>query len=666
MRAALVDRAVEPAGAAVLAAAVTPGAHDSFTAGLTLADMPGILTTVDFYAQHADLADAIRERPGPGAAAVAAALADPAFTTALASFRERLLVRRDALESAEQAFAGAVTTIRDQLVAIRGYETSLLASTGLELDALLNALAGGFVPPSTGGDPVTSPSSLPTGRNMFSIDAEKTPSAAAWQTGARLAQSLVDQHRRANAGAWPRKVSVTLWPGDFIQTEGATLAQVLWLLGVEPVRDPFGRVVDVVAVPAERLARPRVDVVVQTAGQFRDLAASRIYLINKAVALAAQMPAAAGTANAVTESLAASERALKERGLSPAEARRLAGVRVFGGVNGAYGTGIMEMVESGDRWSDESEVARTYLANMGATYAEGELWSGYTEGVFEAALLGTEAVIQPRESNTWGALSLDHVYEFMGGLNLAVREVTGQEPTAYFNDFRSAGNAHVQEAGEAIAVEARATVLNPGYIRDLAAGGASSAEKLAETFRNTYGWNVMKPDVIKDSLWDELHEVYVRDRYGLGVRAFFERENPAALQEITAVMLETARKGLWQADPVRLQELARLHQALIAQHGLSCTGFTCGNAALAGFIAERLDTDGRTAYAAARRTATEAGAARSQGAVVLKAEDGRPAEDLRRADAPGFALPSWGTWAAVLTGLLGLLALLGLRGRRVA
>ena len=54
------------------------------------------------------------------------------------------------------------------------------------------------------------------------------------------------------------------------------------------------------------------------------------------------------------------------KGASPADARRYAAVRVFGGINGNYGSGIMDMVEAGDRWKDRSEVAHTYLANMGA------------------------------------------------------------------------------------------------------------------------------------------------------------------------------------------------------------------------------------------------------------------------------------------------------------
>ncbi|MFM7797616.1 MAG: cobaltochelatase subunit CobN [Planctomycetota bacterium] len=661
----MVSRALEPANVAVLAQAMAASSGTAFVDGLALDGIAPVLEALEFYREHRDLADAIRARNDGRAATVAGHLSAPAFEAATAAFHERLLAHRATLEAREQSIARAVFTVRDQLAAVPRYQVDLRDSTARELDALVNALAGGFVAPSTGGDPITSPTSLPTGRNMYSIDAEKTPSAAAWQTGTQLAQSLIDQHRSRHGGAWPRKVSVTLWPGDFIQTEGATLAQVLWLLGVEPVRDPFGRVVDVIAVPAERLGRPRVDVVVQTAGQFRDLAASRLYLINKAVALAAQAAMTAAAPNAVAESVAASERALKARGLSPAEARRLAGVRVFGGANGAYGTGIMEMVESGGRWSKDSEVARTYISNMGATYDEGELWSRYTEGVFEAALMGTEAVIQPRESNTWGPLSLDHVYEFMGGLNLAVREVTGKDPTAYFNDFRSAGNAYVQEAGEAIAVESRATLLNPKYIADLAAGGASSAEKFAETFRNTYGWNVMKPEVIKDSLWNDLHLVYVRDRYGLGVRGFFERENPAALQEITAVMLETARKGLWQADATQLRELAQLHQALVTAHGLSCTGFTCDNAPLSQFIAAKLEPAARQAYEQARRSATESLAAKSRNAVVLKASEAPP-RSAARDDARAFSLPSWAWWIAALASLGGLFVLLGRRRHSAA
>ena len=115
------------------------------------------------------------------------------------------------------------------------------------------------------------------------------------------------------------------------------------------------------------------------------------------------------------------EQTLIDKGLSPREAREISTHRVFGGVNGNYGTGITGMVQSGDRWENSSEIAAVYLQNMGAYYGSEQAWEQVQQYALEAALVNTDAVVQPRQSNTWGALSLDHVYEFMGGMNLAVR-----------------------------------------------------------------------------------------------------------------------------------------------------------------------------------------------------------------------------------------------------
>ena len=434
-------------------------------------------------------------------------------------------------------------TLEASVAGIDRHRHGLRDSSDLELKSVARALDGGYVEPSPGGDPIVNPDAVPTGRNLFSIDAEKTPSPEAWAVGRKLAETLLDEHRRRH-DAYPRKVAFTLWPSDFIGTEGATIGQIFYLLGVEPVWDPFGRVADLRLIPAADLGRPRIDVVVQTAGQLRDLAASRLALINRAVAMAAEARDADAHANFVHAGRLRAEEVMKEKGLSPADARRYSTLRVFGGVNGNYGTAIMEMVERGDRWEDDAEVAGQYLRNMGAVYDQGELWSFYAEGIFEAALADTEIVVQPRESHTWGALSLDHVYEFMGGLSMAVRHVTGRDADAYFNDFRNAQRPRVTDLNETVWTEARSTLLNPAYIGELQEGGASSAEQFAETFRNTYGWNVMKPAAIDDALWNELYDVYVDDRYDIGIEDFFRRENPYALQEMTAVMLEDRAQGL--------------------------------------------------------------------------------------------------------------------------
>ena len=425
----------------------------------------------------------------------------------------------------EIELALAIAEVERTIKNVGNYKNALLKSPEEELSSLMNALKGGYTAPTPGGDPIANPNALPTGRNMYAINAEATPTESAWEKGIALAKQTIDTYKQRHNDSIPRKVSYTLWSSEFIETGGATIAQVLYMLGVEPVRDAFGRVSDLKLIPSAELGRPRIDVVVQTSGQLRDIAASRLFLINRAV----EMAAAAKDdkfENQVAASVVEAERVLTEKGVSPKDAREMASFRVFGGANGMYGTGIQGMVESGDRWESESEIADTYLNNMGAFYGDEKHWEVFQKFAFEAALNSTDVVVQPRQSNTWGALSLDHVYEFMGGMNLAVRNITGKDPDAYLSDYRNRNNMKMQELKEAVGVESRTTILNPTYIKEKMKGGASAASEVAQTVTNTYGWNVMKPAAIDKELWDNIYDVYVKDEYKLNVKDFFENRIP--------------------------------------------------------------------------------------------------------------------------------------------
>ncbi len=481
-------------------------------------------------------------------------------------------------------YAAALVTLYESIADVGEYRENLRRSTDAEREGLLNALDGGYVNPASAGDPIVNPVAVPTGRNFYSINPETTPTDEAWKVGRRLAESLLEAELAAN-GRYPEKVSFTLWATDFISSEGATVAQILYLLGVEPLRDGFGYIRSLRLIPTERLGRPRIDVVVQTSGQLRDIAASRLELIDSAIAMAAA--AEDGGDNYVRKGLLDAERMLLGKGFSPADARRYAGERIFGGAGGNYGTGIMGMVESGDSWEERSQIAERYIDNMGAVYSangSGE-WGELREGVFEAALLNTSVVVQPRSSNTWGPLSLDHVYEFMGGLSAAVEQVTGSDPAAYFNDFRNVARPKVQGMKEAIGVETSSTVFNPKYIAEMMKGGSSSMETFAETFRNTFGWNAMKPGAIDQHIWNEYYDIYVQDGYDMGLRKTFADKNPYALQEMTAVMLEASRKQMWHATPEQIEAVAELHTELVRDYAAGCSGFVCDNAALRGYIA---------------------------------------------------------------------------------
>lgn len=491
--------------------------------------------------------------------------------------------------------AQAITTVEHALQNVGKYSEALRQSPLNEMSSLMNALNGGFTAPSPGGDLIVNPNTLPTGRNLFSINVENTPSEDAWEKAKELCDNTIKMYCERHKGEYPRKVSYTLWSSEFIETEGATIAQILYMLGVEPVRDAFGRVTDLRLIPSKQLGRPRIDVVVQTSGQLRDLAASRLFLINKAIEMAAN---AKGDKydNLVKAGVTESERLLVEKGMLPKEAREVSMYRVFGGVNGNYGTGIQEMVTAGDRWDKESQIAEVYMNNMGAFYGDEKNWETFRKAAFEAALTRTDVVVQPRQSNTWGALSLDHVYEFMGGMNLAVRNVTGKDPDAYLADYRNHSNMRMQEVKEAIGIESRTTIFNPAYIKEKMKGGASSASTFAEIVTNTYGWNVMKPKAIDKEMWDEIYNVYVKDKYHLGTKEFFDKQNPAALMEMTAVMMESARKGMWKATPQQLRDIAKLHTETVNKYKPSCSGFVCNNAKLRNYIASKTDAASAKEY----------------------------------------------------------------------
>lgn len=569
-------------------------------------------------AKHPSWIPKVGKRP-QGAGQAAETAADTAAKPAVDMSAMTKMTGMKEYTKQEKEFARTVMEIERTLRNVENYRTALEESPEAELASLLNALDGGYTAPSPGGDPIANPNAVPTGRNLYAVNAEATPGEVAWERGKELAESTIRMYRERHNDSIPRKVSYTLWSGEFIETEGATIAQILYMLGVEPIRDVFGRVTDIRLIPSEQLGRPRIDVVVQTSGQLRDIAASRLFLVSRAVEMAAAAKEERYE-NFVAQSAVDAERSLIEKGLSPKEAREVSTYRVFGGVNGSYGTGITGMVQSGDRWENSAEIAEVYLQNMGAFYGSEKNWEQVRQFALEAALSNTDAVIQPRQSNTWGALSLDHVYEFMGGMNLAVRNVTGKEPDAYMSDYRNRNNMRMQELKEAIGVESRTTIFNPAYIREKMKGGASAAAGFAEIVQNTYGWNVMKPDAVDNRMWDEIYDVYVRDKFDLGVRSYFEERNPAALEQMTAVMMETARKGMWPASQQQLETLAELHTELVDKYKPSCSEFVCNNARLREFIASKSKPETARRYERNIRDIREASLS-EQKSMVLKREE---------------------------------------------
>jgi len=136
--------------------------------------------------------------------------------------------------------------------------------------------------------------------------------------------------------------------------------------------------------------------------------------------------------------------------------------------------------------------------------------------------------------------------------------------------------------------------------------------------RNAYGWNVMKPKAVDKQLWDEMYEIYVADKYNLGVQEQMGKTNPAAIQELTATMMETARKGYWKATPEQLANVAKVHTSIVEKYGPSGSSFEGNNAKLQDFIAQNASPEEAKAYKQSLRQMTEIAPQKDAKGMVMK------------------------------------------------
>ena len=455
-----------------------------------------------------------------------------------------------------------------------------LAQTPDEISHTLGALAGAYVPPGGGGDPVRNPQALPTGRNLHGINPAEVPTKAAWKIGANLADAQLAAERE-RLGRWPRKVGFTLWNTELIRQHGTDLAHVMHLLGVRPIWDHNNVVEDVELIPSAELGRPRIDVVIQAASLFRDTFPDRMKLLDRAVRLTA---GATDGENYVAEHAEEAEQELKRSGMAAKDAQALAAARIFSNSAGGYGTGLVAAIESSGSYESSEGLTEAYLARTGAVYTEGYEWGKVAPNAYRTHLRHTDAVTLSRSTNVVGALTLDHYFEYLGGMTMAVRDTTGNSPETYLADVREADEPRVETVRESLVRGLRGKFWNPKWIQALQAEGFSGAVEMAQTTTNLFGWQVTKPEAVGSETWQSVHEIYVADSLGLELPQWFDASNPFAFQEMMAVMLEAARKGYWNALPETLSALALEYARSLDRHGASGSSRTTENRPFEDFV----------------------------------------------------------------------------------
>ena len=213
----------------------------------------------------------------------------------------------------------------------------------MEMESLLKALDGEYILPGPGGDPIRNPGVLPSGKNIHALDPQAIPTRAAVAAAKSVVDKLIERQREEQ-GTWPETIACVLWGTDNIKTYGESLAQILWFVGVKPMPDSVGRVNKLELIPLEELGRPRVDVVVNCSGVFRDLFINQMALIDQAVKMAAE-------ADEPLEQNFVRKHAL-EQAEKEGTSLRDAACRVFSNASGSYSSNVNLAVEN-STWAEE-------------------------------------------------------------------------------------------------------------------------------------------------------------------------------------------------------------------------------------------------------------------------------------------------------------------------
>ncbi|MFI7188795.1 cobaltochelatase subunit CobN [Nocardia nova] len=421
-----------------------------------------------------------------------------------------------------------------------------LRQTGVEIERILHALDGGFIPAGPSGSPLRGLINvLPTGRNFYSVDPKAVPSRLAWETGQAMADSLLERYR-ADHGDYPRSVGLSVWGTSAMRTAGDDIAEVFALLGVRPVWDEASRrVTRLEVIDLAELGRPRIDVTVRISGFFRDAFPHVLALLDDAVRLVAELdePAESNYVRAHTDS------DLAEHG-----DRRRATTRIFGSKPGTYGAGLLQLIDS-KSWRTDDDLAQVYTTWGGYAYGRG-LDGAPAADDMRAAYRRIAVAAKNTDTREHDIADSDDYFQYHGGMVAAVRALTGKNPEAYIGDSTRPDAVRTRTLSEETTRVFRSRVVNPRWLEAMRRHGYKGAFEMAATVDYLFGYDATT-NVVADWMYEKLSESYVFDDVN---RKFMTESNPWALHGIAERLLEAAERKLWEAPlPETLDRLRQIY-----------------------------------------------------------------------------------------------------------
>ena len=416
-----------------------------------------------------------------------------------------------------------------------------------ELGGLLQALEGEYLLPGPGGDPIRNPDVLPTGKNIHALDPQSIPTLAAVQSAKIVVERLLERQRQENGGIYPETIATVLWGTDNIKTYGESLAQMLWFVGVKPVPDSLGRVNKLELLSLEELGRPRIDIVVNCSGVFRDLFINQMALLDRAVKMAAE-------ADEPLEMNFVRKHALtqaQDMGLSVREAA----TRIFSNASGSYAANVNLAVENSS-WEEEKELQEMYLKRKSFAFNSDNpgIMDGNRE-LFESALKTAEATFQNLDSSEISLTDVSHYFDSDPTKVVSNLREDGKTPAAYIADTTTA-NAQVRTLSETVRLDARTKMLNPKWYEGMLSHGYEGVRELSKRLVNTMGWSATA-GAVDNWVYEDVNTTFIKDE---DMCKRLMDLNPNSFRRMVTTLLEVNGRGYWDTSDENLDRLQELYQ----------------------------------------------------------------------------------------------------------
>ncbi|AFY40187.1 cobaltochelatase CobN subunit [[Leptolyngbya] sp. PCC 7376] len=417
----------------------------------------------------------------------------------------------------------------------------LLLQTDDEITNLVKGLNGEYIPPAPGGDLLRDGMGvLPTGRNIHALDPYRMPSPAAYARGREIGKKIIVQHLE-ETGNYPETVAVMLWGLDAIKTKGESLGILLELVGAEPVKEGTGRIVRYELIPLENVGHPRIDILANMSGIFRDSFVNIIELLDDLFIRAAEIdedPAQNFIRKHTLE--------LEAQGIDNASAR------LFSNPAGDFGSLVNDQVVEGN-WENGDELAKTWEGRNQFSYGRNDKGQARPE-VLKKLLETGDHLIQEIDSVEYGLTDIQEYYANTGGLKKAAENASGKQVTASFVESFSKDTTP-RKLESVLRMEYRSKLLNPKWAGAMANEGSGGAYEISQRMTALIGWGGTV-DFTDEWVYDQAADTYAFDE---DMAAKLREANPEAFRNIVSRMIEANGRGFWQASDDKLAKLNELY-----------------------------------------------------------------------------------------------------------